>query len=178
MVLAVCPAGKSDHAEVAAGVCWSSDRSPAIECLPHEPVSPMPATPEAKARTRAFARVIGPFLVIVPGIIMVRAPDTGPALTDFFANAALAWIMGGLLLFSGLLIIAHHQYWSSLAAILVSLFGWYLALRGVVLLAAPQLIESAAGAAMNMMPIVRIGFGLLFLIGLWLTFVGWIAKPS
>lgn len=138
----------------------------------------MPATPEAKARTRAFARVIGPFLVIVPGIIMVRAPDTGTALTDFFANAALAWIMGGLLLFSGLLIIAHHQYWSSLAAILVSLFGWYLALRGVVLLAAPQLIESAAGAAMNMMPIVRIGFGLLFLIGLWLTFVGWIAKPS
>ncbi len=64
-----------------------------------------------------------------------------------------------LLLFSGLLIIAHHQYWSSLAAILISLFGWFLALRGVVLLAAPQLIERAAGAAMNMMPIVRIGFG-------------------
>ena len=137
----------------------------------------MPATPEAKARTRAFARVIGPFLVIVPGIVAVRAPDTGAALTDFFANAALAWITGGTLLLSGLLIIAHHQYWSSLAAILISLFGWFLALRGVVLLAAPQLIESAAGAAMNMMPIVRIGFGVLVLIGLWLTFIGWIRRP-
>ena len=136
----------------------------------------MPATPEARARTRDYARVIGPFLVIVPAIAAVRAPNTGTALTDFFANAALAWITGGLLLFSGLLIIAHHQYWSSLAAVLISLFGWFLALRGVVLLAAPQLIESAAGAAMNMMPIVRIGFGLLFLIGLWLTFVGWIAR--
>ena len=134
----------------------------------------MPATPEARARTRDYARVIGPFLVIVPAIAAVRAPNTGTALTDFFANAALAWITGGLL--SGLLIIAHHQYWSSLAAILISLFGWYLALRGLVLLAAPQLIESAAGAAMNMMPIVRIGFGLLFLIGLWVTFVGWIAR--
>ena len=136
----------------------------------------MPATPETKARTRAFFRVIGPFLVIVPGIVVVRAPETGTALTAFFDNPALAWLTGGLLLFGGLLIIAHHQYWSSLAAILVSLLGWYLALRGVVLLAAPQLIESAAGAAMNMMAMVRIGFGVLVLIGLWLTFIGWIAR--
>jgi hypothetical protein len=28
------------------------------------------ATPEAQARTRAFARVLGPYLVIVPGLIM------------------------------------------------------------------------------------------------------------
>ena len=136
----------------------------------------MPATSETRARTRAFARVIGPFLVIVPGIVVVRAPETGTALTAFFDNPALAWLTGGLLLFGGLLIIAHHQYWSSLAAILVSLLGWYLALRGVVLLAAPQLIESAAGAAMNMMAMVRIGFGVLVLIGLWLTFIGWIAR--
>jgi hypothetical protein len=136
----------------------------------------MPATPETKARTRAFSRVIGPFLVIVPGIVVVRAPETGTALTAFFDNPALAWLTGGLLLFGGLLIIAHHQYWSSLAAILVSLLGWYLALRGVVLLAAPQLIESGAGAAMNMMAMVRIGFGVLVLIGLWLTFIGWIAR--
>ncbi|MGA8196540.1 MAG: hypothetical protein WB902_24605 [Acetobacteraceae bacterium] len=136
----------------------------------------MPATPETKARTRAFSRVIGPFLVIVPGIVAVRAPETGTALTAFFDNPALAWLTGGLPLFGGLLIIAHHQYWSSLAAILVSLLGWYLALRGVVLLAAPQLIESAAGAAMNMMAMVRIGFGVLVLIGLWLTFIGWIAR--
>ena len=137
----------------------------------------MPATPEARARTRAFARVIGPYLVIVPAIIAVRAPNIGTILTAFFENGALVWIMGGLLLFGGLLIIAHHQYWSGLSAILISLFGWFLALRGVVLLAAPQLIASGAAAAMNRMPIVQIGFGFLVLIGLWLTFVGWIAKP-
>jgi hypothetical protein len=37
----------------------------------------MPATPESRAMTRAFARVIGPWLVIVPGIIAVRTPDMG-----------------------------------------------------------------------------------------------------
>ena len=137
------------------------------------------ATPEASARTRAFARVIGPFLLIVPTIIAVRAPSAGMAaiLSAFFQNDALVWITGGLLLFGGLLIIAHHQYWSGPAAVMVSLFGWFLALRGVVLLAAPELIARAGDAAMNMIPVVQIGFGVLALVGLWLTFVGWIAKP-
>ena len=70
----------------------------------------MPATAEARARTRAFARVIGPFLVIVPSIIAVRAPKMGTFLSGFFGNGVIVWFAGGLLLFSGLLIIAFHQY--------------------------------------------------------------------
>lgn len=139
--------------------------------------TPMPATPEARARTGAFARVIGPYLVIVPAIIAVRVTNIGTTLAAFFENQALVLITGSFLLFGGLLIIAHHQYWSGLSAILISLFGWFLALRGLVLMAAPQLIARAAAAAMNMMPIAQIGCGFLVLIGLWLTYVGWIAKP-
>jgi len=30
-----------------------------------------------------------------------------------------------MMLLGGLRIIAHYQYWSSLAAILISLFGWF-----------------------------------------------------
>jgi hypothetical protein len=138
----------------------------------------MPAAPEASARTRAFARVIGPFLVITPTIVAIRAPNMATMVTAFFANEALVWMTGGLLLFGGLLIIAHHQYWSGLAAILISLFGWYLALRGLVLLAAPQLIANGAATALNWAPVVQAGFGLLALIGLWLTYAGWIATPA
>jgi len=137
----------------------------------------MPATSESKARTRAFARVMGPWLVIVPGIIVVRIPDMGTLISGFFENTGLIWFAGGLLLFCGLLIIAFHQYWSSPSAILISLLGWFLALRGFLLMAAPQLIERGATASMGALPVVRIGFGILVLIGLWLTFVGWIAKP-
>jgi hypothetical protein len=82
-----------------------------------------------------------------------------PFLSGFFENVVLVWFAGAFLLFSGLLIIAFHQYWSSLAGILISLFGWFLALRGLVLLAAPQLIARGGTAAMDMIPIVRIGFG-------------------
>jgi hypothetical protein len=135
----------------------------------------MPATPESSARTRAFARVIGPWLVIVPGIIALRAPDMGTLASGFFENPLIVWFAGAQLLFGGLLIIAFHQYWSSAAAIVISLFGWFLALRGAVLLAAPQLIERGAVVSL---PLVQAGFGAAVLIGLWLTYVGWIAKPA
>jgi hypothetical protein len=114
----------------------------------------MAATPESKARTRAFTRVIGPWLALAPGIIVVRTPDIGVLANAFFenANALFVWFARALLLFSGLMIIAFHQYWSSVAAVMISLLGWLLALRGLVLMAAPQLIERAA-ASMDALPL-------------------------
>lgn len=137
----------------------------------------MPATAESQRRTRSFARLIGPFIVLVPVIVMLRAPDLNLIIRDLFQNSALVWMMGALLLFCGLVIIAYHQYWSGAAAIIISLFGWFLALRGLALLTVPQLIEQGAYAAINAVPLVRAGFALLAVAGLWLTYVGWFVKP-
>ena len=135
----------------------------------------MPATPESEATTRNFARIIGPWLVIVPGIIVLRAPDMGQLAVEFFKNSLFIWFAGALLLFAGLLIIAFHQYWSSVAAILISLFGWVMALRGLALMAVPKLYEQA-GAPFEAVPAVRSIFGVLVIIGFYLTYVGWVAK--
>jgi hypothetical protein len=137
----------------------------------------MPATPESQARTHAFARIIGPWLVIVPGIIAVRAPDMATLAVDFFKSDLFVWFAGALLVFAGLLIIAFHQYWSSAAAVLISLFGWVLAIRGVLLMATPGLYERAAVLA-DSLAVVRLIFGILVAIGVYLTYVGWLAKPA
>jgi hypothetical protein len=118
---------------------------------------------------------MGPWLVIVPTIIALRASGMGVLASEFFKSALFEWFAGALLLFLGLLIIAFHQYWSSLAAILVSLFGWILALRGLVLMAAPELYESAAMSIDSLLT-VRLIFGVLVAIGLYLSYVGWLAK--
>ncbi|HXZ16029.1 MAG TPA: hypothetical protein VEH77_08690, partial [Roseiarcus sp.] len=76
---------------------------------------------------------MGPWLVIVSGVIVLRAPGMGALATEFFQSALCVWFAGALLLFAGLLIIAFHQYWSSPAAAIISLIGWILALRGLVL---------------------------------------------
>ena len=66
----------------------------------------MPTTPESQARTRAFARFIGPWVVIVTGIIVLRASAMAALATDFLKNDLFVWFAGAPLLFSGLLIIA------------------------------------------------------------------------
>jgi hypothetical protein len=137
----------------------------------------VPATQETQARTRAFARVTGPWLAIVPSIIMLRVSEMGALAAEFFENGLFVWFAGALLLFVGLLIIAFHQYWTSVAAVIISLFGWILALRGLLLMAAPEVYERAA-TAMDTILFVRLIFGVLVAIGLYLTYVGWLAEPA
>jgi uncharacterized protein YjeT (DUF2065 family) len=99
----------------------------------------------------------------------------GALASDFFKSDLFVWFAGALLVFGGLLIIAFHQYWSSVAAVMISLFGWILALRGVVLLAAPDLYERVA-TSMGAISLVRLISGALVAIGLYLTYVGWLAE--
>ena len=44
-------------------------------------------------------------------------------------------------------------------------------------MAAPELYERAA-MSMDAIPLVRLIFGVLVAIGLYLTYVGWLAKPA
>jgi hypothetical protein len=110
-----------------------------------------------------------------PGIIALRAPAMGALASDFFKSDLFVWFAGGLLVFGNLLIIAFHQYRSSVAAVMISLFGWILAPRGMVLMAASDLYERAA-ISMGAISLVRLIFGVLVAIGLYLTYVGWLAK--
>jgi len=134
----------------------------------------MPATPESRARTRAFARVIGPYVTVVPAIIAARLPEMGSL--QFFELPIVVWITGALLFFAGILIIANHSIWSSAPAVAISLFGWFLALRGFVLLAVPNLMARGVSGSMEAIPIARAGMALLAAIGAWLTYIGWVRK--
>ncbi|WEK49905.1 MAG: hypothetical protein P0Y66_19850 [Candidatus Kaistia colombiensis] len=139
----------------------------------------MNVVPADEARTRAFARVIGPFVTIVAIIAAVRMPEitATPFLSTFFENPVTVWITGAMLLLLGLIIIGQHQSWSSAAAALISLLGWILVIRGVALLTVPQLYERFALALTNVTGL-RIGSGLMALIGIWLSYVGWFSSPA
>ena len=131
---------------------------------------------EAVQRTRAFARVIGPFVAAATVIVAIRLPDLSGLVDDLFTNAVLPWILGAMMLLAGLIVIAFHQYWYGITAVLISLFGWFVALRGLTLMAFPSAIEAGAGdtiASPGLLLAARIFFLLLTAMGLWLTYVGW-----
>lgn len=137
-------------------------------------------SPQAARRTHAFARVLGPFVAIATVIVAIRLPDLDDLGNDLFSNAALPWILGAAMLIMGLVVIACHQYWSGPTAVLISLFGWFVALRGLLMMAWPSLIQEGASNTVDNGSLLlgaRIFFLLLTAMGLWLTYVGWVVRP-
>ena len=106
----------------------------------------MSASEQSQIRTRMFARVLGPFFMIVPTTVAVRGSYMQTLFNEFKANPMWPWLFGAILLIGGIIIIAFHQYWRSPAAIIVSLVGWFFAIRGVLLLTVPRAYNAAGNA--------------------------------
>jgi uncharacterized membrane protein len=139
----------------------------------------MSTSTQAQTRTRAFARVLGPFFTIVPTTVAVRGAYMRTLFTEFKANPMWPWIFGAILLIFGLVIIAFHQYWRSPAAIIISVVGWFLAIRGVLLLTVPRAYDKAGDAVYaGATVVIGVVFVCLALSGLYLTYVGWKPQPD
>ncbi len=139
----------------------------------------MGSSQDTQTRTRVFARVIGPFYAIVAVIGAVHAPKTRTVLSDL---GVWPWATGAFLLMGGLFIIALHQHWGSVAAVIVSLLGWLMALRGFFALAFPSvfmsLANSVADSVLGPSALWRTFYICVAVIGLYLTYVGWAPVPS
>lgn len=120
-----------------------------------------------------FARVLGPFLIVVPLTAALRAPQMRSLLADFGDNPLWPWVVGSFVLLLGLVVVALHSSWRSPAAVIISALGWLLVLRGVLLMAFPAAFMSAASAVIGAGMLWRIGYVGLALGGLYLTVVGW-----
>jgi hypothetical protein len=136
------------------------------------------ARAQSEARTRMFARVLGPYLVLVTITAVARASQMRTLASEFGASPVWAWVTGAFILLSGLIVVALHQYWGSAAAIIVSVLGWMTVLKGLFLLALPQSYISAVNSAIDPSIWWRTGFIVVALVGLYLTYVGWATAPS
>ena len=125
-------------------------------------------------RTRMFARVLGPYLVIVAVAALARASQMGTLLNDFGASSAWPWVTGAFVLLSGLVVVALHQNWRGAPAIIVTVMGWLATLKGLALLAFPQPYISFGEQAIDSGGWWwRVVMVITALAGLYLTFVGW-----
>ena len=138
----------------------------------------MVATKEPPTSTRMFARVLGPFLVIVDLVAVVRSPDTQAVLSEFESNSLWSWVAGAFVLLFGLIVVAGHQHWRGTAPIIISVLGWLVTLRGLLLLAFPKVFVSVAHSVVGAQAwwvTLCIAFSL---VGLYLTYVGWAPAPK
>lgn len=138
----------------------------------------MSSSQESQHSTRMFARVLGPFFVISCVTAVVRASDMRALVSDFGTNPLWPWLAGAFVLVGGLTIVALHQCWRGVAAVIVSVMGWLLTLRGLLLLAFPTTFMSMANSVVEAGALWRTVCVCFALIGLYLTYVGWMPAPS
>ena len=136
------------------------------------------ASTKAKNTTRAFARVLGPFFLIVAATVVIRASHMRELLAAFEASPIWAWVSGAFVLMGGIIIVALHPYWRGPAAVIVSLLGWAVLLRGILLMAFPDTFISIANQTIDAVAVWRLAFAAFAVVGLYLTYIGWIAAGS
>ena len=127
---------------------------------------------QPEAATRAFARVLGPYLLVAMIAAGARASELRVLLADFGASPTWPWVSGAFVLLGGLVVIALHPYWRGAAAAIVSALGWLSAIKGLLLMTRPGFYLALAGVAVDG-PVVRAWCVVLALAGLYLTYVGW-----
>ena len=127
-------------------------------------------------RTRTVARIVGPYLVLMAVALFARQGELELLLPAFMQDAPLVLATGALTLMAGLVLIAAHHHWTSAAAIVISVIGIAAALKGAWLMIAPGLGSEITAAAVSSPLVLPIAAGADLLVGLWLSFVGWLAK--
>jgi hypothetical protein len=139
-----------------------------------------PASPttdrEAQLRTRAFARVIGPYVATFGIVYAIRLPDLQGLVGDLFAQTFNVLMLGALMLAAGLVVIGLHRNWRGPLAVAISLFGWFVAIRGFLLIATPSTIEAGADATLlspTATIVARVFFAALGVLGLVFAYAGW-----
>src|SRR5262249_19320720 len=128
-----------------------------------------------------FARVIGPYVATFGIVYAIRLPDLGSLIGDLFAQTFNLLMLGAVMLAGGLVIIGLHRSWRGPLAVTISLFGWFVAIRGFLLIAAPATIESGVDATMlspTAVVVARVFFAALGALGLVLAYAGWFTRPA
>jgi len=129
-------------------------------------------------RTVFLARLFGLFMVIVAIWILVDEPSLSAIARELVRDRPATLLLSLVCLASGLAVVLLHQVWSGgIAPFLVSLLGWLLLIRGVVLLFLPLArLESIADAVagppwLYFVGVVALGIGVI------LTYAGFRAPP-
>lgn len=140
-----------------------------------------PADAAPRLRTLAFARVIGPYIAVFGIVYAIRLPDLAGLVGDLFSQAFNVLVLGALMLAAGLVVIGLHRNWRGPLAVTISLFGWFVAVRGFLLIASPATIQAGVDATMlspTATVVARVFFAALGALGLVLAYAGWFSTRA
>jgi uncharacterized membrane protein len=135
--------------------------------------------------SKSLARLMGPILLVI-GIgmacgLMMEGAGYSNVLKEFIANRALIFLTGILALLAGVAIINVHNVWVPDWRVIVTVLGWLLVLRGIMLLVFPLTVQVFGDRVATSEAGVTAGAALTFVLGAVLCIMGyehmWASKP-
>jgi uncharacterized membrane protein len=133
---------------------------------------------DPRIRTRTLARIAGPYMLVIGVTLLTRQSLFSEMLPSFMDNSALVLSTGAFTLIMGLTMLTAHHHWSSAPAIAITFIGFAAALKGAWLMIAPEWGAATTEAMVAAPWALTASAAFELLLGVWLTFVGWFAKPA
>jgi hypothetical protein len=125
------------------------------------------------ARTVFLARLIGLFALIQALAMLVHKAPMVEAATGLMDERPLLLILGLIALAAGLAMVLSHNVWSGGAApVVVTLVGWVILVRGVMLLVLPPDTVARLLDIFRFAELFYLYAALALLLGLYLTWAG------
>jgi hypothetical protein len=129
------------------------------------------------ARTSFLAKLIGLFLIAMGLPMAADKTDMVRAITQVVHDPALLLTFGMITLALGLAMVLGHNVWSGGAApVMVTLFGWALLAKSVVLLFLSPAAMVGLYAVVRFEAFYYVDVAAILLIGVYLTYAGF--KPA
>jgi len=128
--------------------------------------------------TRYLARLIGLFSIVVGLVMIGRRQEMVAAVDALIHNAALLLVVGLIALGIGLAMVLAHNVWSGgVAPVVVTLVGWLVLLRGLVLLFLPAAVVATLFEALHFARLLYLYASIALVLGIYLAMAGFRAEP-
>ncbi len=120
-----------------------------------------------------FARLLGPYCIIVAAGILFNLKTYQKVMEDFCKNFALLYLGGILALLFGFLVVLFHNVWAANWTVIITIFGWLGLIKGAWLIILPNTAAKLTEAYKKNTAILVVHLFIVAAIGIFLTVMGY-----
>ena len=123
-----------------------------------------------------FARLLGPYFIIVAVGILFNLKTYQRLMEDFCKSAALIYLSGILALLFGLLVVLFHNVWVSNWPVIITIFGWLGIIKGAWLISLPNTVAKFAKVYQEKTVLLGVHLAVALFLGVFLVSMGYFIR--
>ena len=121
-----------------------------------------------------LAKVIGLVSIISTTAVLIRYKESLALEEEAMKNPAITYLNGFVILILGVLLVVSHSVWTYDWRVVITIFGWLIFLKGIGRIFFPSAVMRLIAKKRNSHKFL-IGEVVVFLVGLYLLYYGFIA---